>query len=88
MDKILIRTLVVDDESAFAENLVGMLQGEDLSVKVVGKAQSIDEGLAMIDEHQPDLVFLDIMLREGSGFDLLRLCPQRNFQVIFVTAYD
>lgn len=88
MDSTCIRTIVVDDEPAFAENLIAMLRDEPTGVKVIGKAQSIDEGLAMIAEHQPDLVFLDIMLREGSGFDLLRHCPERNFQVIFVTAYD
>lgn len=88
MDSTCIRTLVVDDEPAFAENLIAMLQGEASGVKIVGKAQSIDEGLATIAEHQPDLVFLDIMLGEGSGFDLLRRCPERNFQVVFITAYD
>ncbi|MEM9671342.1 MAG: LytTR family DNA-binding domain-containing protein [Bacteroidota bacterium] len=88
MDKEAIRTLVIDDEPAFAENLVAMLRGENLSVQVIGKAQSIDEGLAMITQYDPDLVFLDIMLREGSGFDLLRRCSERNFQVIFITAYD
>ena len=88
MDDTKIRTLVVDDEPAFAENLVAMLRGEALSVEVIGKASSIDEGLEKIATHQPDLVFLDIMLHQGSGFDLLRRCPERNFQVIFVTAYD
>jgi len=88
MDKPTIRALVVDDEPAFAKNLVAMLEGEALSLEVVGTAQTIAEGLAMIEEERPDLVFLDIMLREGSGFDLLRQCPQRDFQLIFVTAYD
>lgn len=88
MDKRNIRTLVIDDEPAFAENLVAMLHNESTEVEVIGKAQSIDEGLAMIAQLQPDLVFLDIMLLEGSGFNLLRRCPERNFQVVFITAYD
>lgn len=88
MDKISLRSIVVDDEPAFVDNLVAMLKSENPGVSIVGKAGDLEGGLTLIRELQPELVFLDIRLGNESGFELLRLCPERNFQVIFITAYD
>jgi two-component system LytT family response regulator len=57
-------------------------------VQVIGEADGVDSGILMIREHQPQVVFLDIQMQDGSGFDLLKEFPEPNFQVVFVTAYD
>ncbi|MEM9897598.1 MAG: response regulator, partial [Bacteroidota bacterium] len=83
-----IRTLVIDDESAFIGNLESILDSRESSLKLVGDARSVEEGLEKINELEPDLVFLDIQMEDGTGFDLLERCERKDFKVIFVTAYD
>ncbi|MEQ9375565.1 MAG: LytTR family DNA-binding domain-containing protein [Imperialibacter sp.] len=83
-----IRTLVIDDESAFIGNLEAMLEAKPNDIQLVGAARSVEEGLQKIDELEPDLVFLDIQMEDGTGFDLLQRCDRRDFKVVFVTAYD
>lgn len=83
-----IRTIVIDDESAFVGNLESILESRESTVELVGDARSVEEGLAKIDELEPDLVFLDIQMEDGTGFDLLEKCDRKDFKVIFVTAYD
>jgi len=83
-----IRTLVVDDESAFIGNLESILSTRLSPLELVGDARSVEEGLKKIEELEPDLIFLDIQMEDGTGFDLLEKCERRDFRVIFVTAYD
>lgn len=85
----MIRTLIIDDE-AYARELLKQQLGEycpDL-IDVVGIAGSAIEGLKLINQLQPQLVFLDVEMPMGSGFDLLDLAGERNFEVIFTTAYQ
>ena len=56
-------------------------------VALVGEAFSVDSAIAVIKEHQPELVFLDIELIGGTGFDVLDAFANPNFAVIFVTSY-
>ena len=53
-----------------------------------GRLQACVTGAAAINEFHPDLVFLDIQMKDGTGFDLLYNLPSIDFKVIFVTAYD
>ena len=83
-----IRTLVIDDESAFIGNLEAMLQQRPQEIEIIGEARSVAEGLEKIESLEPELVFLDIQMQDGTGFDLLRKCDHQDFKVIFVTAFD
>jgi two-component system LytT family response regulator len=85
----MIRTLIIDDE-AFARELLKQQLQEYCSglVEVIGLAGSAIEGLKLINQLQPQLVFLDVEMPRGSGFDLLELAGERNFEVIFTTAYQ
>ncbi len=83
-----IRTLVVDDEAAFIGNLESIVASQPNILQIVGSARSVKEGLQKIDELEPDLIFLDVQMGDGTGFDLLEQCERRDFKVIFVTAYD
>lgn len=84
----MIRTVIVDDEQSARENL-SMIFDEHYTgrLKVVGAAASAIEAVALIRETKPDLVFLDVEMPKGDGFELIRAFPDRDFQVIFVTSY-
>lgn len=83
-----IRAVLVDDEFLARENLSMLLEEFCPGVQVVGMAGGVTEGLEVIQRSKPDVVFLDIRMPSGSeGFELLEQLPQRNFQVVFVTAF-
>lgn len=83
-----MKALIIDDESPNIENIANLLQQYCPDVQVMASATDIDTAVMLIGAHQPDIVFLDIQIGEQSGFDLLRLLPAKNFEVIFITAYD
>lgn len=83
-----MRAVLVDDERLARENLELLLEEFCPEVQVVGKAGGVEEGLTVIGETTPDVLFLDIRMPSGAeGFDLLAQLPNRNFQVVFVTAF-
>lgn len=55
---------------------------------ISGEARSVKEGITLIEAVQPDIVFLDIELNEGSGFDILNHFKEHRFNIIFVTAFN
>ncbi|MEM7040833.1 MAG: LytTR family DNA-binding domain-containing protein [Bacteroidota bacterium] len=83
-----ISTLIIDDEEDGRETLRLFIEDYCPEVEVVGLADSRKSGLQAIQKASPDLVFLDIELPDGSGFDLLKELGTYDFQVVFVTAYD
>ncbi len=83
-----IRYILIDDEVNNLENLQFLLEQHCPGLVPAGTARSAAEGLQLIKEQSPDLVFLDIQMPEQTGFDLLRLLDRVSFEVIFVTAYD
>lgn len=83
-----LRTLIVEDEAASREILAGYLKKYCPDVEVVGQAANIAEALACIGEHPVDLVFLDVEMPFGNAFDFLEQVPDRDFETVFVTAYE
>ncbi len=83
-----MKALIVDDEQSNIENLSALIRKYCPYVTLAGSANRVELALEMVALHQPDLLFLDIHLGEQSGFDLLRLLPGKDFEVIFITAYD
>lgn len=84
----MIRTIIIDDETDAVEGLSLLLQINCPHVKVVATANSAKEGINLIHSFQPDLLFLDVEMPHGSGFDVLEKLPERNFKTIFTTAYN
>jgi two-component system, LytTR family, response regulator len=80
--------IIVDDEANGRENLRGVLEKYCPEVTVVAEANSALSGIEAINQHQPDLVFLDIEMPDGNGFKVLEFFDKPTFGVIFVTAYD
>ncbi|AXY72456.1 DNA-binding response regulator [Paraflavitalea soli] len=84
----MIRSIIIDDEKPNIENLAGLLKKHCEEVKVVGAALNADDGGALIEQLQPDLVFLDIQMPGKNGFQLLEGLSAYNFEIILVTAFD
>lgn len=84
----MIRTVLIDDESSARETLQYQLQHFLPQVEVVGVGDSVESGIDLIEKLNPDLVFLDIEMPLGSGFDILDATKHLKFQVIFITAFS
>lgn len=83
------KTIIVDDEEHAANRLAGLLAKHCMqSVNLVGRYSTIEDGLKAIKHLQPQLVFLDVQIHNKTGFDLLQQLPEKNFDVIFVTAFE
>ena len=84
----LLRTIIVDDEALARRGLKHRLAAVD-DVEIIGEARNGREALKLIEEHAPDLVFLDIQMPGMDGFDVLRALPDDNIPtIVFVTAFD
>lgn len=84
-----MKTLLIDDEQPSREALRHYLNKYCPEVEVAGEADSVESGLEAIRLHQPGLIFLDIEMPYGNGFDLLeRLPADQEPEVVFVTAYE
>lgn len=82
------KVVIVEDELHSRNFLQNIIKEFCPQIKVVATAADVSEGIDAIQVHQPDLVFLDIEMQTGNGFDLLQHFPDPNFNVIFTTAYD
>ncbi|MCY7359549.1 MAG: response regulator [Rudanella sp.] len=82
-----MRTLIVDDERLARNELRRLLENFP-KIDIVGEAANADEALPMIDELQPDLLFLDIQMPGKNGFELLQAIEGKAPDVVFTTAYD
>jgi two-component system LytT family response regulator len=83
-----MKAVIIDDEKDSREILANYLKQYCPDVTVCGFGESVATGLAEIKKHNPDLIFLDIEMPYGNGFDLLDKIEDVTFETIFVTAYD
>ncbi len=84
----MINAIIVDDENKGRDLLEIILKENCPTVTIVDKVGSAEDAFFSILEKKPDLVFLDIEMPGGTGFDLLEKFDNINFSIIFVTAYD
>ncbi len=83
-----MRAIIVDDEAKSRTTLIASINNYTPEIEVIADAASVVEALKKIKEYQPDILFLDVQLPDGTGFDILELLPNLSFKVIFVSAYD
>lgn len=83
-----MNVLIVDDNIRECEMIRSLLNLTNCRTKCVGEAHSVQEGIEMTREHEPDLILLDIELPDGMGFDILNACKDLYHHVIFITAHD
>lgn len=83
-----MNVVVIDDEVDARATLINFLNKKCPDVKVVGQGHSVQSGIEAILTTQPDVVFLDIKMGDGTGFDLLEQIDLKHTGVVFTTAYD
>lgn len=83
-----MNAIIIDDEQNSSELLCNMLNLYCPTIEILGTAESVQSGFAAINQLNPDIVFLDIQMGDGTGFDLLSLFESVPFHVIFTTAYQ
>lgn len=83
-----LRAIIVEDEEAGRVTLENYLTKYCPDVKIEALCESVETGLAAIEKYQPDVVFLDVEMPFGNGFDLLEQVEDINFETVFVTAYS
>ena len=84
----MLRAVIIDDERKSRENLELLLTSFVEKVEIVGMADGVLTGIDAIERHTPDLVFLDIHLANGDGFQVLEALKNKDQNVIFVTGHE
>jgi len=84
----MIEAVIIEDEKRSANFLKNLIKEYCPEIALVGEATSVKTGLELIQKIKHKLVFQDIEVPDGTAFDLLEQIPEKNFQIIFTTAYD
>ncbi len=84
----MIKTLIIEDEQKSRELMAMLVEKNCPQLQVIGLAKNVNEGIEMIKSLNPDLIFLDIAMPDGTGFDLLEAVQGKKFEIIFSTASD
>ncbi|MFB6341825.1 LytR/AlgR family response regulator transcription factor [Saccharicrinis sp. FJH62] len=84
----MIHCVIIDDEVRGRENLVTLVKLHCPEISVTGTADGVSDGFELLNQTKPQLLFLDIEMKDGTGFDLLAKFKNPAFEVIFVTAFD
>lgn len=83
-----LSAILVDDMSTALEMLQNDLTQYHPEIEIIDTAKSVVEALKVLRKQEPDILFLDIMLGDGTGFDVLEIHPNLSSKIIFVTASD
>ncbi|WP_163707102.1 LytR/AlgR family response regulator transcription factor [Mangrovibacterium lignilyticum] len=84
----MVSTLIIDDDPIAAKLLISILKQNFTDIDIVGKADGVQRGLEMIRTLDPDLVFLDVEMPDGTGFELLDSLSDRRFELAMVSSCD
>jgi two-component system, LytTR family, response regulator len=87
MDKQ-VKAIIIDDEEDAVNFIHSIIKEFCPEIEVVGTAHSVKEGVDTIVKTNPEIVFLDVEMPNGTGFDLLEQFNKIDFEVIFITAYN
>jgi two-component system LytT family response regulator len=82
------RILIIDDEKRIRDFVKRMIESFGFDVEVYTDGENVETGLKAIQELKPDIVFLDIQMPDGTGFDLLNQVGEKGFDLIFITAFQ
>ncbi|MBB79277.1 MAG: DNA-binding response regulator [Crocinitomicaceae bacterium] len=82
------KILIIDDENRTRQLISKMIDSFGFDVKAIPEGENVESAINAIKKHNPDIVFLDIQMPDGTGFDVLASLPEKNFEVIFITAHE
>ncbi len=83
-----LTAVIVDDMPSALEMLQNDILNHHKEIDIIGTAKSVVEASILLRKKQPDILFLDIMLGDGTGFDVLEIHPNLSSKIVFVTASD
>lgn len=83
-----MKAVIIDDVKTAIESLRADIETYCPEIKLIGTADSVVSGAKLLRDKRPDLIFLDIELQDGTGFDILEILPNLNARVIFTTGSD
>lgn len=83
-----MRAVIIDDEESVRESTQTLLAIYCPDVEIVGIASGVKSGIESIKTQMPDLVFLDVEMKDGTGFDVAYSFPHRDFSIIFITGHN
>jgi len=83
-----IQIVIVDDEEHCRIVLKNQIVKHCNGASIIGEANGVKSGIELIEKNKPDVVFLDIQMNDGNGFDLLNHFDEISFKIIFTTAFD
>ena len=83
-----MKSLIVEDKAYIRKGLLNLLALIETDVQVAGECGSVKEAVIVANACKPELVFLDINLTDGTGFDFLEQTEHLNYKVIFITAFE
>jgi DNA-binding LytR/AlgR family response regulator len=84
----MVTAIIIDDEPKGRIALKQKLEDYCPEIQLLGEAENGEEGIELITKHHPGIVFLDIEMPRMDGFGMLHLLTEKNFHLIFTTAYD
>ncbi len=88
----MISAVLIEDDGNLREGLKGLFKLYVPEIEIVGEAESVAMGVSVLESVKPDVVFLDIHLNDGTGFDILEKIAQEygriSFQTVFITAHE
>jgi len=82
-----IKAIHIDDEKLARESFKIIADSSEY-INLVEQGASALEGIKLINKHNPDVVFIDINMPGGTGFEMLEAIDKINFEIVFLTAYD
>lgn len=84
----MLRAVVIDDIEKIRKENIAIIKANCPTISIIGQAESVTSGVKLIQQLSPDLVFLDVEMADGTGFDLLQKLSPISFKVIFITGYE
>jgi two-component system LytT family response regulator len=82
-----IKAMITEDDLLSRAILVDLLEDHFPNVKIIGMTENVKDSVAFLNDHKIDLLFLDLELPDGKGFDILRSLQNWDFYVIVTTSY-
>lgn len=80
--------ILIDDDNNLRNGMRAMLQRHQTEIAIIGEADSVKTGIETIEKLQPQVIFLDIHLTDGTGFDILEQMSWTKAHIIFITAHE
>ena len=84
----MLSAIIIDDETSSRNSLKQKLANHCPEITIIGECENGEEGINDIEEKKPDIIFLDIKMPQINGFTMLQQLGNKNFEVVFITAYD